>query len=121
MGSHFTYNWFERLHRVCNFIGDCLIAYVDTRPVTIFYMYYQIYKIPNNGSNVHLESHKKSLKMERIGINRGLPTMTKQVMSINPYIEEEQTTQWPTEKGKRTNNYLQNTTQTTKYRVAEPH
>jgi hypothetical protein len=39
--------------------------------------------------------YKKSLKIPKGG-------------NQNPYIEEEQTTQWPKEKYKRTNNDLQN-------------
>ena len=37
--------------------------------------------------------------------------------NYNPSIEDGQTTQWPKEKGQRTNNDLQNTTQKTKDRV----
>ena len=46
---------------------------------------------------------KKSLKIQR--------------GNQNPYIEEEQTTQWPNKKYKRTNNDLQKHTYKTKNRV----
>jgi len=70
------------------------------------------FRTPKCGRNLFHQIMDKSAVRRVCRFQRG---------NQNPYIEEEQTTQWPKEKYKRTNNDLQNIHIKLKIEKHEPH